>query len=1052
MYQVGPRLGEQPINETISGFDHLIVEVGGVIKRVPASTLLNSNNYKGPADLNTVPDTSAIGNWYECTITGTYPNFGNQAANAYDRFYWNGATWDLYPYSQVYGLPTGTFSIGTSISSNEVKIDEYRVNQLVYDIYQMNVKLLTLPTTRGTSVIYTVANIPLGFNLFMDTELSVSPNGKDTFSNFSKTHKVVRVFVDTDLNTKVEILCTNDSPVSNGVINLRYVKDFGQTLELTVTVPATIDPANVNLTFPKLKYNKKEVASIVVDDTYSIWNNVFSLINKRWVDDELMSFFNPNDTRIFFYHKDFSYEGYTKTTGFIPTKALEYSDGTGINHRFAISVASWAWHLGTRDFIAGWGIPWVTAAEARFMADFGNTLLYHDFEDYIQGISLQGFIAAADKDAAKFLTLTDRTPKILETPNGDVAYNIYGWEYPTIQFEFSEAFRAGGGNFMFFYPFVNSVDIDDKGNQANIYRKFFNSVSYTFTDFLNEITNDIADVEANRIWRIFGMHRVDPAGGIRDFLTSLESLHGVSGDDTIWFCSPDEMVEYWFMTRYAAISKSVSGQEITFKIHVPAAKNFWFNSISCLLSGISDITGVVVSSSDNCNGTSFAINNGQLLVNLDFNKDLLGKVEKYVSIFETNSAQLYAHDDAQYFVQMLKPGVRDSYQARIDVLLAPPTLTSISINSGATTTTNTTISVSIVSTGVVTQYMISEASNFSGALWQSYTGDFQHTFATTTIESKTIYVKIQNAYGVSSVVNSSISYLGALISLDSVSINSGANSTLVAQVSVAVTYSNSTPTFYRMGETSDLSAVAWIAWAGSPINYTFSSEGTKTVYVQIKDASNESLTIGDSIIYSTTPVPANKVVISFANPANLYNSSSYEIVNSETINYICYNRYEGYADFLLKDTTGVSKGYFVVKPSELPVGTWQGFTNISSLSPVLSGDAGPYPDAYIDKYINANAPEISGNVALLRLKGFAAGNYSARILTSKNAEYNSGNLFFQINDSADLFLTKLVLNNVSNFEEITFTVVTNGFIDLKAWNTSGIYYSPGFNLIEINLL
>ncbi len=116
MYQLGPKLSEQAVNETISGFDHLIVEVGGIIKRVPASTLLNSNNYKGSTDLNTIPDTSAIGNWYECTITGTYVNFGNQAANAYDRFYWNGATWDLYPYSQVYG------SLAVDVNANTLKV------------------------------------------------------------------------------------------------------------------------------------------------------------------------------------------------------------------------------------------------------------------------------------------------------------------------------------------------------------------------------------------------------------------------------------------------------------------------------------------------------------------------------------------------------------------------------------------------------------------------------------------------------------------------------------------------------------------------------------------------------------------------------------------------------------------------------------------------------------------------------------------------------------------------------------------------------------------
>lgn len=45
------------------------------------------------------------------------------------------------------------------------------------------------------------------------------------------------------------------------------------------------------------------------------------------------------------------------------------------------------------------------------------------------------------------------------------------------------------------------------------------------------------------------------------------------------------------------------------------------SGLSCLL-GISSRNGVSVVSSDNCFGTSYAMSDGKLLVNLDFNPEL----------------------------------------------------------------------------------------------------------------------------------------------------------------------------------------------------------------------------------------------------------------------------------------------------------------------------------------------------------------------------------------------------------------------------------------------
>ena len=60
--------------------------------------------YRGVAYTTTNPGISQIGDWYHCGETGTFTNFNNQIASEFDRFYFNGITWDLVPFSQIFGI------------------------------------------------------------------------------------------------------------------------------------------------------------------------------------------------------------------------------------------------------------------------------------------------------------------------------------------------------------------------------------------------------------------------------------------------------------------------------------------------------------------------------------------------------------------------------------------------------------------------------------------------------------------------------------------------------------------------------------------------------------------------------------------------------------------------------------------------------------------------------------------------------------------------------------------------------------------------------------
>ena len=333
----------------------------------------------------------------------------------------------------------------------------------------------------------------------------------------------------------------------------------------------------------------------------------------------------------------------------------------------------------------------------------------------------------------------------------------------------------------------------------------------------------------------------------------------MSGDDSIWFPSVDEFFEYWFMRTFTTAKKTVVGQNITYKLYVPKAANFWFRNLTCLISNIASLDGVDVVSSLNCPGTSFAIKDGQLMVNLDFNADLLEKVERYVAKFE-GSLDIFDYEDAQYFVQMLKAGIREPYQLRLDMLAAAPTLTSIIINDNDDITNSRDINIGYTSEGAITHYMVSESATFVGAEWIEIAEPI--LFELSSEEGvKTVYVKFKNDYGESEAVSDTIEYINTAFGLTSVSINGGESVSLEQEVSITVTATGeNTPTQYKVSETADLSDASWQTYV-NPIPFTLSTGvGTKTVYVQISDGTDASAIVSDTIDF-VAPIELTSISI-----------------------------------------------------------------------------------------------------------------------------------------------------------------------------------------------
>ena len=181
------------------------------------------------------------------------------------------------------------------------------------------------------------------------------------------------------------------------------------------------------------------------------------------------------------------------------------------------------------------------------------------------------------------------------------------------------------------------------------------------------------------------------------------------------------------------------------------------------------------------------------------------------------------------------------------LIIQPPRLKSFNINNGAASTTSRTVTLNNTCTGSPTHYMASGSSSFSGASWQTYSTAPSFTLSSGN-GTKTVYLKVKNAAGESSVISDSISLNESTKpSVTWFAINNGAASTTSRTVTLNNTCTGS-PTHYMASESSSFSGASWQTYSTAPSFTLSSGNGTKTVYLKVKNAAGESTVISDSII------------------------------------------------------------------------------------------------------------------------------------------------------------------------------------------------------------
>lgn len=109
------------------------------------------------------------------------------------------------------------------------------------------------------------------------------------------------------------------------------------------------------------------------------------------------------------------------------------------------------------------------------------------------------------------------------------------------------------------------------------------------------------------------------------------------------------------------------------------------------------------------------------------------------------------------------------------------------------------------------------------------------------------------------------------LQLSSIAINSGSSLVEVTNVAIVMTFLGN-PTHYMISESATFVGASWIAYSSSTVTFTLSStQGLKTVYVKIKNASVETNSVSDTITYQA----GRQFLIDFASIASYPKATTY---------------------------------------------------------------------------------------------------------------------------------------------------------------------------------
>ncbi|MDR0581983.1 MAG: T9SS type A sorting domain-containing protein, partial [Prevotellaceae bacterium] len=181
---------------------------------------------------------------------------------------------------------------------------------------------------------------------------------------------------------------------------------------------------------------------------------------------------------------------------------------------------------------------------------------------------------------------------------------------------------------------------------------------------------------------------------------------------------------------------------------------------------------------------------------------------------------------------------------------APPALTAFELENGNAVALYRTVDLTYTySGGAPTYYMASEQQDFNDASWQAYNPSaLTYTFASDVHGVKTVYTKLKNDKGETTVLSDDILYKPLHpMSITDFTVNSGAMNTNSRVVTLNHTVENGIPAVFSANE--DLSQVGkvWLPYVETPVYTLSGGVGLKEVYFVVANATDTSEIVSDHI-------------------------------------------------------------------------------------------------------------------------------------------------------------------------------------------------------------
>lgn len=851
---------------------------------------------------------------------------------------------------------------GTVISLTETEAGKLSYGGKDHVIHRLTAELSGLPATAGSSVDVVISDQPLGDSLFLSVEsLSVaSPAGFPV-----SAYKVDRVYVDSDMNTVASVTCEKAvSGDTRTLLTIRYVRGllsfdvFELSIPLSELGVSSADEVTVEI--PALKYDKRFAVMWEIDDSLSApYSAFFKYTHKKWVD--------YNESYREFLDKDTNGAKSPRGAGEFGARLLCHTDGCGNDIPFKYGSAWISYNNNGSDGIhndTSFPYQYISWRELVKFMDFGNYVSNHGGGDQSNEMS----------------SIRDNQLKVEEkTGKGMYVFVLPGgtsWSpYPERNFDWFVGRRTRDA------PVLTDVDnitlesisspfsclrIDNDLKDANVFANY-------------KALIDKAHGEVSKRYILFANHNIkfddvlsdgrSKWQNVRDTLDYVYDTYGKGGDDSVWFPSSSEFVEYLISRALSVMNKSISNGRLVLRCKMLRMYGFNFKQTSVLIakkSGAIPSGAKTIAAGANIINMTSSVKDGGLLINLDWNAELIRLAEKYTAIYELEQTDDARHD-ALFMCGRLKTDLANPFLARINAGETAPVLRSVSINSGSSTTYDRDVSVTLGVTGPITHYKASESPDLSGAGWIAGTSKTLSLNLSSGLGTKTVYVQVKNQYGESGVKSSSIT----LQERPSVTFT-------VTGRSNNASYGAVTPAIQEVGQggTANLTATAKPGyviegWTGVSSG-TGVDTGSGTAVVSDVQADRTVVCAFKSIPGGDTPSGGNRVVI-----FNKTTTSSYpELENGDMVNWLFGNNGSDDNSALIKDVGGNDWGYRNI----LAATSFR--TSKTTHWPDFTGNAGRYPDEYMRVVGVSYSSKVHPEGSVMTFSGITPGLYKVSIFIS----------------------------------------------------------------------